>query len=200
MSVAMERGYKAVITGTGIEFSGSGGGATATWILPLVVGTALGELNDGNPHFLVLDFELDTAPSTWRLRTSIDGLAFVDQLTAVGPIAASVVDTDPNITLAAAAADAFADEVVMYVGQTTFTGVQLDNMYDLANTFGAPLNQYQQNFGAPICWQATATIGGRPWHDSGSGPCPPVIRVPKGATDLVVTDDGMPVNPRILEG
>ena len=88
----------------------------------------------------------------------------------------------------------------MYVNNTTFTGAELDNMYDLANTFGEPLNQYQQNFGAPICWQATATVGGKLWHDSGSGPCPPVIRVPKGASALVVTDDGMPANPRVLEG
>lgn len=196
MSVAMERGYKAEITATGIDFSGSGGGSTATWTLASLIGT----LNDGSPHFLVLDFELDSAPNTWRLRTSIDGAAFVDQGTAVGPTASSVVDTDPNVTMADAASDAFADEVVMYAGQTTFTSAQLDNMYDLGNTFGEPLNQFSEFFGAPICWQATATVGGKAWHDSGSGPCPPVIRVPKGASDIVVTDDGMPVSPRILEG
>jgi len=196
MSVAMERGYLAVVTATGIQFSGSGGGATATYSLPGLIAT----LNDGSPHFLVLDFELDPAPSTWRLRTSVDGLAFVDQGTQTGPTAASVVDTDPNVTMANAASNAFADEIVMYVGQTTFTSAQLDNMFDLGNTFGEPLNQFSEFFGAPICWQATATVAGKPWHDSGSGPCPPVISVPKGAADVVVTDDGMPVSPRILEG
>lgn len=196
MSVAMERGYKAEITATGIDFSGNGGGDTASWTLGAIIAT----LNNGSPHFLVLDFELTTAPNIWTLNTSVDGAAFEPQGTQTGPTAASVTDTDPNVTMADAASDAFADEVVMYVGQTTFTGPQLDNMYDLGNTFGEPLNQFSEFFGAPICWQATATVGGKPWHDSGSGPCPPVIRVPKGAQDLVVTDDGMSVSPRILEG
>jgi len=35
---------------------------------------------------------------------------------------------------------------------------------------------------------------------SGCGPCPPVVRVPRGASDVVVTDDGMPAGPRIVEG
>ncbi len=196
MSIAIERGYKAEITATGIEFSGNGGGTTATWTLAGLIST----LNDGSPHFLVMDFELTTGPNTWTLNTSVDGAAFVSQGTQAGPTAASVTDTDPNVTMADAASDAYADEMVMYVGHTTFTSAQLDNMYDLANTFGEPLNQFEEFFGAPICWQATATVGGKSWHDSGSGPCPPVIRVPKGAADVVVTDDGMPVSPRILEG
>jgi len=197
MSVAMERGYKAVVTATGIDFSGSGGGATATWALPGLIAT----LNDGGSHFLVLDFELTTAPNTWALLTSIDGLAFDMTLgTRTGPTAASVVDTDPNITMANSASTAFADEVVMYVGQMTFTSAQLQNMVDLGNVFGAGLDQFSQNFGAPLCWQATAMVGGKAWCDSGSGPCPPVIRLPKGAVDVVVMDDGMTISPRILEG
>lgn len=196
MAVSIERGYKVQITATGIDFSGEGSATVASWTLTSLINT----LNNSTPHFLVLDFELDTAPNIWRLRTSIDGLAFEDQGTRVGPTAASVIDTDPNVVLTSAASDAYADEIVMYVNNTTFTGAELDNMFDLADTFGAPLDQYQQNFGAPICWQATATVDGKPWHDSGSGPCPPVIRVPKGASDLVITDDGMPVSPRVLEG
>jgi len=38
------------------------------------------------------------------------------------------------------------------------------------------------------------------WRDSGSGPCPASIRVPRGASDVVVTDDGKRVAPRVLEG
>ncbi len=196
MSIAIERGYKAVVTTTGIDFSGASGGATASFALASLIAT----LNDGTAHFLVLDFELDTAPATWRLRTSLDGLAFIDQGTATGPTAASVTDTAPNVTLANASSTAFADEVVMYVGHTTFTTAQLGNMFDLAQVFGAGLDQFSQSFGAPLCWQATATVNGKAWRDSGSGPCPPVVRVPMGAADVVVTDDGMPVSPRILEG
>jgi len=195
MSVAIERGYKAVVTATGIDFSGNGGGATASFVLAGLIAT----LNDGTAHFLVLDFELDAAPATWRLRTSVDGLAFVDQGTATGPAAASVTDTAPNVTMANAASTAFADEIVMYVGQTTFTTAQLGNMFDLAQVFGASLDQFSQSFGAPLCWQATATVNGKAWRDSGAGACPPVVRVPRGAADIVVTDDGMPIAPRILE-
>jgi hypothetical protein len=62
------------------------------------------------------------------------------------------------------------------------------------------MNEYEENFGAPICWQVTAKVVGGIWRDSGSGPCPPVIRVPKGAQDIVVTDNGQRVNPQIIEG
>jgi len=63
------------------------------------------------------------------------------------------------------------------------------------------MDQYENNYGAPICWQATATMpDGTVWRDSGSGPCPAVIRVPRGASDIVVTDEGRQVHPRIQEG
>jgi len=61
--------------------------------------------------------------------------------------------------------------------------------------------QFEQNFGAPLCWQATAMMpDGSVWHDSGSGACPAMIRVPRNASDIVVTDDGKSVSPRIIEG
>jgi hypothetical protein len=41
---------------------------------------------------------------------------------------------------------------------------------------------------------------GSAWRDSGCGPCPPVVRVPRGASDVVVTDDGRAAGPRIVEG
>jgi hypothetical protein len=67
-------------------------------------------------------------------------------------------------------------------------------------------------FGAEVEFRASASSeisaaalngwmpDGSPWRDSGCGPCPPVIRVPRGASDVAVTDDGMPANPRITEG
>ena len=53
---------------------------------------------------------------------------------------------------------------------------------------------------APICWQATAIVAGRPWQASGAGQCPTVIRVPKGAQGVIVTDNGQEIHPRIIEG
>ena len=195
MSVTIERGYTAEITDAGISFSGEGGGATASWALPELIDA----LNDGDPHFLALDFT-NEGGTTWRLKTSIDGLGWVDQGTQAGPTPASVSNTDPNVSLADAEPDTWIDEVAMWVGHAEFTTTQLENLYDLSATFGVPLDQYSEYFSAPICWQATAVVGGKPWRDSGAGPCPPVVRVPKGAEDVVVTDDGAQVNPRIIEG
>jgi len=82
-----------------------------------------------------------------------------------------------------------------------FTTQELANLNDLANTFGDTMNLFQENFGAPLCWQATATMpDGSIWRDSGTGPCPAVVRVPKGADDIMVTDGGRRVSPRIAEG
>ena len=97
------------------------------------------------------------------------------------------------------------DELVLWSGDKTafdqFTTEELANLNDLADTFGDPMDQYENNYGAPICWQATATMpDGTVWRDSGSGPCPAVIRVPRGAADIVVTDEGRPAHPRIQEG
>ena len=195
MSVAIERGYRAEITETGISFSGQGGGATASWALSGLIN----DLNEGNPHFLVMDFG-NEGGTMWRLKTSFDGLGWQDRGTQVGPTPASVSDTDPGVSLADADADTWADEVVMWVGHDEFSSSQLENLHDLGDVFGAPMDQYGDHFDAPICWQATAVVGGKPWCDSGSGPCPPVVRVPKGATDVVVTDDGAPASPRIVEG
>ena len=195
MPMIIERGYTAEITETGISFSGAGGGATASWALPELIDT----LNDGDPHFLAMDFA-NEGGTTWRLKTSVDGFGWVDQGTQTGPTPASVTDTDPNVSLTEAEPDTWVDEMAMWVGHAEFTTTQLENLYDLSVTFGAPLNQYSEYFDAPVCWQATATVGGKPWRDSGAGPCPPVVRVPKGAADVVVTDDGTPANPKIVEG
>jgi hypothetical protein len=53
---------------------------------------------------------------------------------------------------------------------------------------------------APVCWQATAEMpNGDVWRDSGSGQCPLVLRVPLHAKNLVVTDNGKLVHPRIIK-
>jgi len=196
MAVVIERGYKMEITSTGIEFSGQDGGATAVWALASLIST----LNDGSEHFLVADFQ-NEGGTTWRLKTSLDGANWVDQGTQTGPTPASVTDTDPTIELTDASADTWADEVVMWVGHQEFNSFELENLFDLGDTFGQGMDQYGEHYDAPICWQATAVLpDGTVWRDSGSGPCPAVIRVPRGASDVVVTDDGLRTSPRIVEG
>ena len=150
-------------------------------------------------HLYVLD--LVREGSSWRLRHSVDGAAFtVEGLVAGGAIVNS--PTDGVIGTISGSPTAI-DEVVLWRDLATpFTATELQNLFDLADTFGAPMDQYFENFeSAPICWQATAKMpDGSAWRDSGSGSCPPVIRVPRGASDIIVTDDGKPVAPRVIEG
>lgn len=154
---------------------------------------------DADWHFVVLDLDLET---NWRLRTSFDGAPFTDE----GLFGSGLVpDSDGRAFIqavrASGAPEVRVDEVALWSGHNLFTTQELANLYDLGNTFGEGLDQYEENFGAPLCWQATATMpDGSAWRDSGSGPCPAVVRVPRGADDIVVTDDGHRVNPRIIEG
>lgn len=141
MSVAVERGYNFQITATDIKLDT--GGSVATFSGAGIT-TLLSTLNNGSPHFLVADFE-NTSGTTWRLKTSVDGAAFVDQGTATGP-AVAVADTNPAITMANAVADAFVDELAMWAGHTEFTSAELNQLYDLANTYGLGLDQYTSQF------------------------------------------------------
>lgn len=202
MSVAIERGYKFEIKSDGIYLSDPGSATgTATWSDAIdTIGTLLTTLNNGDPHFLVADFSV-SPPNTWTLKTSIDGFDWVphdpDQ---AGPTAASVTDTPPSVAMSDADGSAYMDEVAMWVGHVEFSAAELENLFDLGS-FGFSLDQYEDQYGAPICWQATAKMSdGSVWRDSGSGPCPAVIRVPNGAKNVVVTDDGQAASPQIIEG
>jgi len=194
-TIDIERGYKVTLTSSTISL----GGTTAVWNVALGV-------DDGGDHLIVLDFEHQSG-TTWNLRTSVDGVAFTNQGTQdSGTQVVATTDTDPNLTLSnASGGTQWIDELTMWSGDKAtfamFTSEELANMYDLADTFAEEMNQYEQNYGAPICWQATATMpDGTVWRDSGSGPCPAVIRAPNGATNIIVTDNGMMITPRIMEG
>jgi len=141
MSVAIERGYNFLLGSADIKLDT--GGAVATWSGASIT-TLLSTLNDGSPHFLVADFG-NTSGTTWRLKTSVDGGAFVDQGTASGP-AIAIVDTDPAVTMTGVVVDAFVDELAMWSGHTEFTSVELSQLYDLANTRGVGLDQYTSQF------------------------------------------------------
>jgi hypothetical protein len=92
------------------------------------------------------------------------------------------------------------NEVAMWSEVPIFTPVELQNLYDLGNVFGDTLDQYEENYGPPLCWQATAMMpDGSVWRDAGTGLCPQIIRVPNGAVDIIVTDGGRQVTPIIRE-
>jgi hypothetical protein len=199
-TVTVERGYKIDMTPTTISL----GGTTAVWS-GAGIAALMASLNDGLDHLLVLDFE-NTAGTTWLLRTSLDGAPWISQGTQTsGTQVVATTNTAPKLEIAAGEAGQWIDELVLWVGDKAafalFASDELANLQDLADVFGAPMNQYEEYFGAPICWQATARMpDGSSWRDSGCGPCPPVVRVPRGATDVVVTDDGTAASPRIVEG
>lgn len=153
---------------------------------------------DSSFHFFVLDAEW--TGSDWTARHSVDGGAFISSGTfTLAAIEAPATKT--MILLSAGIGLNKLDEVAVWKGAELFFSEELTNLYDLGSTFGEGLDQYSQNFGSPICWQATAQMpDGTVWRDSGSGPCPPVMRVPRGANDIVVTDDGNIASPRIIEG
>lgn len=199
-TLTVERGYSIALTATSISL----GGTTAVWDnadITTLMDESIG-LNDGSSHLLVMDF-VNTGGTNWNLQTSVDGAAFTDQgVQDSGTQSVTTVTTDPNVSLSDPLGDSgqWVDELVMWVDNDLFSTTELDNLFELANTFGEPMNQFQSQFGAPVCWQATAKVSGNNWSDSGAGSCPAVIRVPRGATDVVVTDNGAKVFPRILEG
>jgi len=87
-----------------------------------------------------------------------------------------------------------------YKGAAWTGGLYTDDINGIQSLYGSGSGGVNP-LGPPICWQATASMpDGTVWRDSGSGSCPAVIRVPRGATDIVVTDDGRHVSPRIVEG
>ncbi len=203
-TVTVQRDFTVVLTPTTIAL----GPATATWSgagVATVMSSGLGGMNDGASHLLVLDFE-HTGGGTWTLRTSIDGAAFTSQGSQTsGTRSTAPAGLTPGLAIAAGDTGQWVDELVMWAGDTSsfavFETQELANLFDLADTFDEPMNQFEENFGAPLCWQATATMpDGTVWRDSGSGSCPAVVRVPRGAQGLVVTDGGIPANPRIIEG
>jgi len=185
----------------GFKLRNSSGNLTfyGTWTGLSAGKSVTGAPTDGGWHFVVLDLTLET---NWRLRTSFDGAPFTDE----GLFTSGLVPDSDNRTFvqavrASGAPEVRLDEVAVWSGHDLFTSEELANLYDLGETFGEGLDQYDEHYGAPICWQATAVMpDGTVWRDSGSGPCPASIRVPRGASDVVVTDDGKRVAPRVLEG
>jgi hypothetical protein len=193
-TVTVTRGYSIGMTNTQITL----GTATVTWS-GAAIDSLMSTLNNTAMHLLVMDFQHEGG-GTWRLRTSVDGAAFTNQGTGSGTQSLAAADSNPSLALDnPGQEDQWVDELVMWAGNDQFASEELANLHDLADTFGAPMNEYEENYGAPICWQATATVNGQPWSDSGSGSCPQIIRVPKGAKDVVITDDGKIVHPRVME-
>lgn len=203
-TVTVQRDYKVDLTAISVTLGPASTVWSAAAISDTLMGTDAGEMNDGLDHLLVLDFE-HTGGGSWVLRTSVDGAAWVNQGAGTGTRSTAPASAGPTLGIADGEVAQWIDELIMWSGDKStfsmFTSEELANLYDLADTFFDGMQGYEENYGAPICWQATARLlDGTVWRDSGSGLCPSVIRVPRGAEDIVVTDDGKMVSPRIQEG
>ena len=150
-----------------------------------------------NWHLVALDLRAPSGGKYTELRQSLDGGAWALH----SPTNFYVPSGSPAGTVLRCDSVSRLDEAVVWKDADLFTTDELANLHDLADAFGLGMDQYGEQYEAPICWQATAVMpDGTVWRDAGCGPCPAVIRVPRGATDVVVPDEGRTAHPRIVEG
>lgn len=188
-TIEVERDYKITI-GSGSISLGSG---TAIWD-GSGVQTLLGTLNDGEEHFVLLDFEnaisfdpgFDSGFGTddWKLLTSLDGSGFVDQgVQTSGSQEIVGTNSDPAIRMFSGTYPVWLDEVVLWANQTTFTDTQLNQLYQLGNTFDLPLNDYDTLFG-PQFNDIPLFISGSPFGNSLPLSIPNVVGFSSNSLDL----------------
>jgi hypothetical protein len=140
-TVNIERGYSIQMTSGSISI----GGTTATWN-DEDIGTLMSSLNDGEPHFLALDFE--NSGSNWTLNTSVDGATWTDQGTQnSGTQSPVTTDTSGEVTLTDPEPGQWLDELVLWGGDKDtldkFTDNELFSLYSLAGS-GLTMDQYSE--------------------------------------------------------
>jgi len=138
-TVTVERGYRIDMAAASVSLGGAAWSGAG-------VASLMAALNDGSSHLLVVDFE-NTAGSDWRLRTSVDGAAWVDRgAQDSGSQAVATADTAPRLAIATGEAGQWIDELVMWAGDKAafapFAPEELANLRDLADAFGEPMNRY----------------------------------------------------------
>jgi len=97
-------------------------------------------------HFTVVDFSL--RGSVWQYLVSINGSGW-QNIGSGGNADPPDADTNCIINLAieSTSNNIILDEVVVWAGQDEFTADELSNLYELANTYDIPMNQYGDTFG-----------------------------------------------------
>ena len=144
-TVKIERGYSIEMTSGSIVLGGA-----ATWDDGDIT-TLMDALNDGESHFLALDFE--NTGSNWALNTSIDGATWVDQgnqnTGSLSPIAA---DTSGQVSLTNPEHSQWVDEVVLWGGAKAslakFTDDELFSLFSLAGS-GLTMAEYSEGEAPP---------------------------------------------------
>jgi len=156
----VERDYEINLTPSSITL----GSGTAIWQDAGVSGV-IATMNDGDDHFLALDFE-HTGSDNWDLRTSVDGSGWVNQGVqnqGSQPIVSG--QSDPSMNMADTTNDEWIDELIMWGGTyTRFTDLELAILEDLADGKTQPMNQYQNyNYLTASSGIDLLIIGPLPW-------------------------------------
>lgn len=115
-------------------------------------------LNDGSGHLLTTDFRYASS-GNWVLRTSLDGSGWVNhgiQISGNEPV--SRTNTDGRVALATSDDTSFIDEAIMWANSYLFTDEELNNLYELSNTYGEPMSQYGEIYGMPHSGQINLYI------------------------------------------
>ncbi len=137
-TVNVERGYSIQMTSGSIVLGGA-----ATWNDGGIT-TLMDVMNDGEPHFIVVDFE--NTGSNWNLNTSIDGAAWIDQGTQnSGSLSPVLTDTSGEVSVTNPEPGQWIDETVLWGGDKTtldkFTEGEVFSLYSLALS-GSTMNQF----------------------------------------------------------
>jgi len=103
-------------------------------------------LNDGDDHFLILDFE-NTGGTNWNLSTSIDGATWVEHSgQASGSRDTSPLELSPGIGISSGVAGQWYDELVLWGGDKStfsrFADEEIEKVYNLANKFNISMDNY----------------------------------------------------------
>ena len=137
-TVNVERGYSIQMTSGSIVLGGA-----ATWDDGDIT-TLMDSLNDDSAHFLVLDFE--NTGSNWNLKTSVDGVTWVDQGNQnTGSLSPVLTDTSGEVSITNPEAGQWIDEAVLWGGDKAtldiFTDNELLSLFTLAGS-GLTMAEY----------------------------------------------------------
>ena len=109
-------------------------------------------------HFAVMDIERED--TDWRFRISFNGEDWQDLGTDTFDFApdSNVRNTITLLDNGVAGNRVIADEVVVWKDAEIFTSTELSNLYELANTYSSPMNQYTETFPSEISVSGSADL------------------------------------------
>ena len=144
-AVTVERGYSIVMNSGSVVLGGA-----ATWNDGDIT-TLMDSLNDGESHFLVLDFE--NTGSNWNLNTSVDGATWVDQgVQDTGSLSPVLTDTSGEVSITNPEPGQWIDETVLWGGDKAtlaiFTDDELFSLFSLAGS-GSTMAEYSAGESPP---------------------------------------------------